>query len=207
MKAIVRFRNQKITKDKSSSRFSHCALKIFAFLSPNLFAAGAFKCCLVILFSTQINFAQPDSLLDAPPPLKILSKAEKSRLDAETDIKRRTTLSIEMMEAKLLKAETLAAEENYPAMFTELGGFHAVVDNTIDFLSEKGNDSNRVLNSFKRVELTLRKHLTRIELIRRELPARYESYVKKLVRYVREARTKAVEPLFDDSVVPENKPI
>lgn len=151
----------------------------------------------------QINFAQAD---EEPPPIKILSKDEKSQLNAETDVKRRTKLSLDLMEARLVKAETFGTAENYPAMYAELGGFHALMDNTVNFLSNSDRDSGKVLNNFKRVELNLRKYISRLELIRRELPVRYEPYVRKLTKYVREARSRAVEPLFDDTVVPNNKP-
>jgi len=140
----------------------------------------------------------------APPPLKILAKEEKSQLEAETDIKRHTKLSLELMEARLLNAETLGKQEQYREMFTELGSFHALMDNTLDFLGNSDTNKGKVLNNFKRVELSLRKYVTRLELIRRDLPIKYEFYVRRLVRYVREARTKAVEPLFGETVLPDN---
>ena len=161
---------------------------------------GAMFVCLVFC---QTSFAQID---EEPPPIKVLSKEEKTQLDAETDVKRRTKLSLDLMEARLVKAETFSAAENYPAMYAELGGFHALMDNTVNFLSRSDRDSGKVLNNFKRVELNLRKYINRLELIRRELPIRYEPYVRRLTKYVREARSRAVEPLFDDTVVPNNKP-
>jgi len=110
------------------------------------------------------------------------------------------------MDARLLNAESLNAREDYGEMFNELGRFHALVDNTLNFLNRKNSDSGKVLNNFKRIELSLRKYITRLELIRRDLPVKYEFYVRTLIKYIRDARTKAVEPLFDDTVVPENKP-
>lgn len=148
--------------------------------------------------------AQDERQETAPPPLKIFSKAEKSQLDAETDVKRRTKLSLDLMEARLLKAETFGKQEEYREMFTELGDFHALMDNTINFLVNSDTNKGRVLNNFKRVELSLRKYVTRLELIRRDLPIKYELYVRNLVKYVREARTKAVEPMFGDTVLPGN---
>ena len=152
-------------------------------------------------------YAQPEQQFPetAPPPLKIISKAEKSQLEAVTDIKERTKLSLELMEARLIKAEGLSAKEQYPEMYLELGSFHALVENAINFLNDKNNNSGKVLNNFKRMELSLRKYITRLELIRRDLPIKFELYVRRLVKYIREARTKAVEPLFDDTVVPEKK--
>lgn len=205
MKAFVQQKNAKISDAEISPRFFLFTFSPVGSKTLRL-CVCALKCFFVLLLFCQINSAQDDSEIVAPPPLKILTKAEKSRLEAETDIKRRTILSIELMEAKLLKAESLNAAEDYPTMFAELGGFHALMDNTIDFLNKHDNDSNKVLSNYKRVELTLRKYITRLELIRRELPIRYEPYVRKLVKYVRESRTKAVEPLFDDTVAPGNKP-
>lgn len=160
--------------------------------------------CLLLTVSAQTDDPVNET---APPPLKILSKTEKAQLEAVTDIKERTKLALELMDARLLTAESYSAKEAYSEMFLELGGFHALVDNTLDFLDRKDNNSGKVLNNFKRMELSLRKFITRLELIRRELPLRYELYVRKLVRHVRDARTRAVEPLFDDSIVPQGKSI
>lgn len=154
--------------------------------------------------TVQAQIEEPPEI--APPPLKILSRTEKSQLEAVSDIKQHTKLALELMEARLLNAEGYNAKEQYPEMFTELGSFHALVDNAIEFLNSKNDDSGKVLNNFKRIELSLRKYITRLELIRRNLPIKYELYVRKLVKYIREARTRAVEPLFDDTVVPEKKP-
>jgi hypothetical protein len=141
----------------------------------------------------------------APPPLKILSRTEKSQLESAGDVKQHTKLALELMETRLLNAEGYSAKEDYREMFNELGSFHALVDNTLNFLNTKDTDNGKVLNNFKRIELSLRKYITRLELIRRNLPIKYELYVRNLVKFVREARTKAVEPLFGDTVVPEKK--
>jgi hypothetical protein len=151
-------------------------------------------------------FAQNYQYDVEPPPLKIISKTEKVQLEATNDIKQRTKLALELMEARLISAEGLSAKEEYSEMFTELGSFHALVDNTLNFLDNNNNDSGKVLNNYKRIELSLRKYITRLELIRRNLPLRYEFYVRRLVKYIREARTKAVEPMFADTGGLEREP-
>ncbi|HXG83878.1 MAG TPA: hypothetical protein VNI84_07615, partial [Pyrinomonadaceae bacterium] len=72
------------------------------------------------------------------------------------------------------------------------------------FLNKNDTGRGKVLNNFKRLELSLRRFVPRIELIRRELPAKYEFYVRNLIKNVRAARSKAVEPFFSDSVVPND---
>lgn len=173
------------------------------------------RLCRTMFFALTVHLlligarAQTEELPDetvVPPPLKILSKTEKSQIAAAKDMKERTKLALVLMEARLSSAETFSVKEQYRETFDELGGFNALVDDTLDFLKKNNNGGGKVLSNFKRIELSLRKYITRLELIRRDLPIRYESYVRELIRHVRDARTEAVEPLFDDSVVPHNKP-
>ena len=166
-----------------------------------------FFCFLLFTFTfsicSSVN-AQDSPQKEFPPPLKILAKEEKSSLEAQTDVKKRTVLSLELMDMRLLKAEGYNSKEEYRQMFNELGGFHALMDNTLTFLSKNNSNNGKVLNNYKRIELSLRKYITRLELIRRDLPLEYEPYVRRLAQYVREARTKAVEPLFGETVLPGN---
>lgn len=149
---------------------------------------------------------EPERQETAPPPLKILSKNERTQLEAIKDVKDRTKLALELMEARLLKAETSHAAEQHQEMFVELGSFHALVDNTLEFLTARNDgDSNKVLYNFKRIEISLRKYITRLEIIRRDLPVKFDSYVRKLVKHIRNARSRAVEPLFGDTVLPDKK--
>ncbi len=152
-------------------------------------------------------FAQEVPPEVAPPPLKIFSKEERSRLDAKVAvIKERTKLSLELMDLRLDAAEKFAGGRQFEAMFTELGGFQALMDDSLDYLNRRDTGSNgKVLDNFKRIEIGLRGFSPRIETIRRELPLRYDDYVRKLMKYVRAARTRATEPFFGDSVVPNRR--
>lgn len=160
---------------------------------------GAF--CFVFNISAQQDV--PPEVM--PPPLKFISKEEKKLLEAETDVKSRTKLALTLIDAKLKEAEVFGTQQKYREMFEKLGNFHALVDHTLDFLDRNDNGRGKVLNNFKRFEMSLRTYLTRIELIRRDLPLEYEFYVKNLGRYIRNARAKAVEPFFSETIVPNNK--
>lgn len=139
-----------------------------------------------------------------PPPLKVISKEERDQLNRESNLKNRTKLSLGLMDARLKKAEENAANKNYREMFRELGRFHALVDNALYYLNRNNTGSGKVLNNFKRLEIGLREFLPRLELIRRELPVNYEFYVRTLILDVRDSRRKAVDPLFADTVLPDN---
>ncbi|MFN2501111.1 MAG: hypothetical protein ABR530_03755 [Pyrinomonadaceae bacterium] len=146
--------------------------------------------------------AQSDGPELAPPPIRLMSKDERLRLDGVSDIKSRTKLALELMNARVTAAEKLHATEDFEGVFRELGGFHGVMDNCVQYLVKRDSGSGKVLDNFKRLDLGLRALAPRLESIRRELPLRYEDYVRRLIRYVREARTTATEPFFSDTVVP-----
>ena len=162
---------------------------------------------LILLAAVGVTSAQgvvEDNL--APPPLKVLSADEKTRLSGEGEVKRRTKLALELMDFRLKQAEKLDAAQDYDPMYVELGAFHGIMDNMLDFLNKSDKESGKVLNNFKRFEIGLRGFIPRLELMRHDMPIRYEHYLRSLGKAIRAARTKAVENLFDDTVVPDKKP-
>ena len=138
----------------------------------------------------------------APPPVRAMSKGEQGQLASKNDAKDRTKLALDLMSARLTRAEELKSKGDFTQMYNELGGFHALMDDTLDFLFDNSKRSGGVLNNFKRFEIVLRTFAPRIGLIRREIPLEYDPYLKSLVRYLRDARAKAVEPLFGEAVTP-----
>jgi hypothetical protein len=163
---------------------------------------------ITILLAASAVVAGQDVISDeiAPPPLRLISQDEKNKLSAETHVKRRTKRALELMDARLMQSEALSTAHDYDQMFVELGAFHGLMDDMLAFLDDKDKDSGKVLNNFKRFEIGLRRFTPRLEVLRRELPIRYEMYVRSLLKNLRAARAKAIEPLFDDTVVPDNRP-
>jgi hypothetical protein len=145
--------------------------------------------------------AQDDPPDTAPPPLKIIAKDDRLKLDAENDLKDRTKIAIQIMNTRLSIAEKRSAEKNFDMMFRELGFFHALVDDSLVFLEKQNSQDKKVLETLKRLEIGLRAFLTRLETVRRDLPLRYEDYVLQLMKFVRDARTRAIDPMFSDDVV------
>lgn len=157
---------------------------------------------LIFLFSG-VAQAQTDDFREiAPPPLKILSKDEKRQLETVTDVKKKTVLALELMDLRLKKVEELDDQDEFEKMYEELGGFHALMDYTLNFLYRTNAGTGKRLANFKRYEIGLRNFPPRLEVIRRELPIKYEAYLRELLKIIRETRAKAVEPFFSDSVIP-----
>jgi hypothetical protein len=137
----------------------------------------------------------------APPPLRILTKEEKQLLDAETEVKRHTSVALELMNKRITNAESLNTAGRLDEMYKELGSFHALMDEALHFLTKQDTDSGRVLNNFKKLEIGLRAFQPRLETIRRDLSSRYEPYIRTLLKYIHDAREKAIEPMFGNTVV------
>ena len=167
--------------------------------------ASGFRLAVLIVFAfVSTTLAQNDED-PAPPPLRKISQGERTQLDAQSESKRRIEIALQLMASRMKKAEDDKAAENFEAMFLELGGFHGLMDNTLDYLTRENRRTGKAFNYFKKYELGLRTFTPRLELIRRDIPVRYEPYIMRLLRYLRDARTKAIEPFFGDTVVP-NKP-
>ena len=158
-----------------------------------------------VLISISPAYSQDAEPGDTPPPPKVMSKEEKAQLEVLLDVKRRTKLALELMDVRMKAAEQFHDSQDLDAMFLQLGAFHALVDNTLEFLNKSDKDSGKVLNNFKRFEIGLRVFAPRIEVIRRDAPLKYEFYLRSLGKYIRNARAEAVESLFSDSVVPTKK--
>ena len=175
-----------------------------AYLSRFVFLLGFSVCVTLTALSQPPRDEEEFDPNAAPPPAKVLSGAERSQLDSKQDLKERTKLALALMSTRLSNAEELNAKSEFTEMYHELGSFHALMDDTLEFL-ESAPRRDKTLDNLKRFEMTLRTFAPRLGLIRRELPAEYDHYVKSLIRYLRDARSKAIEPLFGDSVVPQRR--
>ena len=138
----------------------------------------------------------------APPPVKFVSKDERARLDGETELRTKTKLAVNMLNVSIDTAEKLSTTEDFDGMFRELGHFRGLLEYTLRFLQQQDAKLDKTLDSYKRLEIFLRGVAIQLETIRRELPLRYDDYVRELAVFVRDARRKALEPLFGDTVVP-----
>ena len=155
-------------------------------------------CCFYFSAQAQTDAPPKDA---APPPMKAIPKDERNRLEAEKDLKKRTQLSLDLLGEHLTKAEKLTAQNEYQNALNELGNFHAILENILDYLNAHDDHGGKVRNNFKRLEIGIRPTLPRLEIVRRAMPFSYGYYVQIIQKFVRDARSEALDPLFDNSVV------
>ena len=87
---------------------------------PNLGKTLSSFALLIFCFCFAVETCRsqsPEAGEIAPPPLKILSKAEKAQLDETPDIKKRTILALSLMEARVKKAEALDEQNEFEQMY------------------------------------------------------------------------------------------
>lgn len=145
--------------------------------------------------------AQEDDTDAAPPPIKAVPKPEKDELAAEPSLKDRTKVSLEFMDGHIAAAEKLSDQHDANGAFKQLGMFEALMDDSVGYLVQKDPNSNKTLDALRKLEIGLRAFMPRLETIRRILPLNCDDYVRKLMKNLREARAKTVDPMFSDSVV------
>jgi len=169
--------------------------------------AARYLICLisfgVIISFGQIGASAQDQDESAPPPIKLLSKTERTQLAEKHETKDRTFLTLQLMETRLHSAEKFRTDENYSLMYAELGGFHALMDDGLKFLLLNSGEG-RKLGTLKKFEITLRGFVPRLEALRRDLPLNFDPYIKQLILDVGDAREKAMQPFFSDTVISNN---
>ena len=143
--------------------------------------------------------------LPAPPPLKSVSRDERSQLASTHDPKTRMRATIEMADARLARAEQLAGGEQYAAACEQLGSYQGLIEDFMLFLN--GNEKkNKLRDVYKRLEISLRAQGARIEAIRRVTPSEHAVNVKAILEYAYQARTIALNSFFGDALASDVAP-
>lgn len=137
----------------------------------------------------------------APPPLRFVSREETAQLSATPDPKERTRVSLEIAEGHLRHAEDATFTRSYDPASAALGRYQAIIEEALRHLGGMHTDNKKMRDLFKRLEITLRAHITRIEAIRRDTPFEYSINVRTILESVRNLRTEALNIFYSDTVV------
>ncbi len=146
---------------------------------------------------------QPVSTVTAPPPARVISAEERSLLDRTSDNKSRLKKALELAEGHLLKAETHTTQEQHNEASAELGRYWALIEDVFSHLSPLNNDKTKTRDLYKRLELALRAHGTRLAMLRRTTPLEYAVWVKEIEEFTRSSRTEALNSFYGHTVVRE----
>lgn len=139
--------------------------------------------------------------LPAPPPFKMIVRDERTQIEQTKDLSKRLKLTIEFAAVHLGVAEKHTTNGNFEAASTEIGMYHALIENALAFLSTFKRDSNKTRDLYKRLELALRAHGPRLTAMRRITPLEFAVWIKDVEDFAREGRTEALNSFYGHTVV------
>ena len=165
--------------------------------------------CLLVVFIVCLAFearGQENHMpfIGAPPPMKFVPRSERTQLSTARDPKARLRAALELANARLLRAEEMTATQRYEAAANELGVYHGLMEDMLAFLAEL-KDNKKLRDAYKRLELGVRAHSTRLESIRRSTPAEHSVNLKIICECAHRVRTQALNAFYGDTVVHENE--
>ena len=141
----------------------------------------------------------------APPPLKIITRAERAQLNEAKDEKARVKLTIELAETHLANVETQTTQQQYDAAAAEAGMYWALFEDVLGFMKKMERDNNKKRDLYKRLELALRAHGPRLNAVRRTTPSEYAVWIKELEDFARNSRTEALNSFYGHTVIREGQ--
>ena len=154
--------------------------------------------------SAQIEKPTPQPTpLTAPPPLKVIPREERARLDQTKDQKERLRLTLDLAIAHLTRAEQLTMQTDYELAQEEVGMYHALIEDTLAVLGALKRDSGKTRDLYKRLEMALRAHGPRLTSMRRVTPLEFAVWIKKVEDFARAGRTEALNSFYGHTVVRE----
>jgi hypothetical protein len=137
----------------------------------------------------------------APPPMVYVPQEARTQLLGARDVKARARLSLELAEARLVRAEQQTELKQFNAATADLGIYQGLMEDIIQHLYRTNDGESRSRDLFKRLEQSLHRHAARVEAMRRATPAEFAGNLRALINVVRDLRAEALEAFYSDTVV------
>lgn len=151
--------------------------------------------------------AQPQTpRLPAPPPLRLVSRSERSQLDEARDAKARLRATITLAEDHLTHAETLTEQKKFDEASAEVGSYLGLIGDLRDYVSKLNHDKTSTRDICRHFEWDVRLHIPRLAVMRRDTPAAYSLYIKDAEDFIKDTRAEALDSFYGHSVLREPPP-
>ena len=142
--------------------------------------------------------------MPAPPPMRFVSREERSQLDGAKDSKSRISITLELAADHLTKAEDLTAQKQFEQSCEELGRYLGLLTDARTFLAAMNASKNSTRDLYKHFDIALRKLPPRLAVIRRSTPADYAGNLKAAEEYTRETRSEVLDKFYGHTVLRED---
>ena len=142
--------------------------------------------------------------MPAPPPMRVVSREERSQLNAARDPKARLKLSIDLALNRLTRVEDFSSRKEFDKASEELGGYLGLIDDVRAFCGGMNREKGSTRDLYRHLEIALRAHIPRLAVVRRTTPVAYALHLKAAEEYVRETRADALDSFYGHSVLRED---
>jgi len=160
--------------------------------------------CVLSLSAMNPVAQQPRSpQMAAPPPMRFVSREERSQLTAARDPKARLRTSIDLALNRLTRVEDFTSQRKFEQASEELGGYLGLIDDVRAFCGGMNRDKGSTRDLYRKLEIALRAQIPRLAVVRRTTPAAYAGHFKAAEEYVRETRSDALDSFYGHSVLHE----
>jgi hypothetical protein len=161
--------------------------------------------CALSLNAMSAVAQQPRSpQMAAPPPMRVVSREERSQLSAAKDPKARIRTSIDLAANRLTRVEDFTSQKEFDKASEELGGYLGLIGDVRAFCGEMNRDKGSTRDLYRHLDIALRAHIPRLAVVRRTTPAAYALNLKAAEEYVRETRAEALDSFYGHSVLRED---
>lgn len=160
--------------------------------------------CVLSLSAMNRVAQQPRSpQMPAPPPMRFVSREERSQLTAARDPKDRLRTWIELARNRLTRVEDFTSQRKFDQASEELGGYLGLIDDVRAFCGGMIRDKGSTRDLYRKLEIELRAQIPRLAVVRRTTPAAYTGHFKAAEEYVREMRSEALDSFYGHTVLRE----
>ena len=159
------------------------------------------------LLSTSGAAQQPQMpRMPAPPPLRLVSRSERSQLDEARDAKARLHATITLAEDHLTHAESFTGLKKFDEASAEVGSYLGLIGDLRDYISKLNHDKTSTRDLCRHFEWDVRLHIPRLAVMRRDTPAAYSLYIKDAEEFIKDTRAEALDSFYGHSVLREPAP-
>ena len=144
--------------------------------------------------------------MPVPPPMRFVTRSERSELDSARDPKARLRATLTLSEGHLQRAEALTNDKKFDAAAAELGEYLGLIGDMRSFIATLPPDKGSTRDIYRHFEFSVRLHIPRLAVMRRDTPADYSINIKDAEEYIKDTREEALDSFYGHSVLREPEP-
>jgi hypothetical protein len=169
------------------------------------YSSSSLLLAISICFLAATTYAQPRTpQLPTPPPMRFVTRDDRSQLTTTSDSKARVRLTIELSDARLARTEALTSEKQFEMASEALGNYLGLIEDVMHFIGNLVQDRGSTRDLYRRVDISLRAQIPRLAVMRRITPAEYATHIKVAEEFARNMRTEALDSFYGYSILREN---